>query len=119
MVHINQLLPSSHKRIAYQFVNSANWYKEFPYLEYSICKYAAYCFICSLFGKSGQDLVWVSTWNKMKSRGVNKKGKLAQHFSSESHKAAVNAYVSFCNPAFHVDALFDKNIQNAKFQEET
>ena len=34
----------------------------------------------------------------MTSRDVNKEGKIALHFSSESHKAAVNAYVSSCNP---------------------
>ena len=75
-----------------------------------------------LFGKSGQDPAWaetrVSTWNKMKSRGVNKKGKLALHFSSESHKAVVNVYVSFCNPACHVDALLDKDIQKATIRQE-
>ena len=101
---------------------TASWYKEFPHLEYSICKDSAYCFICSLFGKSEKDPAWaetgVSTWNKMKSRGVNKKGKLALHFCSESHKAAVNAYVSFCNPACHVDALLDKDVRKAKIEEE-
>ena len=37
---------------------TANWYKEFPHLEYSIYKDDAYCFFCSLFGKSGQDPAW-------------------------------------------------------------
>ena len=62
--------------------------------------------------------MFTSTWKKMKSRGVNKKGKLALHFSSESHKAAVNAYVRFCNPACHVDALLDKDVRKAKIDEE-
>ena len=109
-------LPVSKQR---QF--TINWYKEFLHLEYSLCKHAVCCFICSLFGKSGQNPGWaetgVSTWNEMKSRGVNKKGKLALHFTSESHKATVNAYVNFCNPACHVDALLDKEIQKAKIQE--
>ena len=101
---------------------TAIWYKEFPHLEYSICKDAAFCFTCSLFRTSGQDPAWAetgfSTWDKMKSRGMAKKGKLAMHFSSESHKAAVSAYVSFCNPSCHVDALLDKDVQNAKIREE-
>ena len=75
-----------------------------------------------LFGKSEKDPAWaetgVSTWNKMKSRGVNKKNKLALHFCSESHKAAANAYVSFCSPACHVDALLDKDVRKAKIEEE-
>ena len=101
---------------------TAIWYKEFPHLEYSICKDAVFCFICSLFRASGQDPALVetgvSTWNKMKSRGMGKKGKLAMHFSSHSHKAALSAYVSFCNPSCHVDALLDKDVRNAKIQEE-
>ena len=28
---------------------SAAWYSEFPHLEYSVSKDAAYCFVCSLF----------------------------------------------------------------------
>ena len=54
----------------------------------------------------------------MKSRSVNKKGKLALHFSSECHKAAVNVYVSFCNPACHVDALLDKDVRKANIRQE-
>ena len=54
----------------------------------------------------------------MKSRGVNKKGKLALHFSSESHKAAVNVHVSFCNLACHIDALLDKDVRKVKIQEQ-
>lgn len=31
----------------------------------------------------------VRSWSKMKSRGGKKEGKLAQHFSSAAHKAAL------------------------------
>ncbi len=32
---------------------SPAWFKEYPYLEYSISSSKAYCFVCSLFGKGG------------------------------------------------------------------
>ena len=111
-----QSIPASKQR---QF--SASWYDEYPHLEYSVSKDAAFCFICSLFHKEGDDPAWhrtgISTWEKMKSRGTAKKGKLAEHFTSESHKEAINAYVSFCKPPSHIDALLDKAVRNAKIQE--
>ena len=100
---------------------SANWYHEYPHLEYSISKDAAFCFICSLFKKRGQDPAWsecgVSAWSKMKSRGAAKKGKLSMHFSSESHSEALSAYLRFCDPSCHIDALLDKATRNARIQE--
>ena len=54
----------------------------------------------------------------MKSRDTAKKDQLAMHFSSESLKAAVGAYVNFCNPSCHVDALLDKDVRNARIREE-
>jgi hypothetical protein len=111
-----QNIPASKQR---QF--SASWYEEYAHLEYSVSKDAAFCFICSLFHKEGQDPAWcetgVSAWEKMKSRGTAKKGKLAEHFSSESHKEALSAYVSFCYPLGHVDVMLDKAVRNAKIQE--
>ena len=74
-----QSIPTSKQR---QF--SASWYNEYPHLEYSVAKDAAFCFICSLFHKEGQDPAWcetgVSAWEKMRSRGADKKGKLAVQF---------------------------------------
>ena len=111
-----QSIPTSKQR---QF--SASWYNEYPHLEYSVAKDAAFCFICSLFRKEGQDPAWcetgVSAWEKMRSRGADKKGKLAEHFSSESHKQALSAYVSFCKPLSPVDAMLDKALRNSKIQE--
>ena len=52
----------------------------------------------------------------MRSRGAEKKGKLAKHFSSESHKQALSAYVRFCKPLSHIDAVFDKALRNSKIQ---
>ena len=99
---------------------SASWYNEYPHLECNVAKDAAFCFICSLFHKEGQDPAWcetdVSAWEKMRSRGADKKGKLAVHFRSESHKQALSAYVGFYKPLSHVDAMLDKALRNSKIQ---
>ncbi|XP_042908918.1 uncharacterized protein [Parasteatoda tepidariorum] len=68
-----------------------SWYKEYPHLEYSVFKDAAFCFVCSLFPACTNreitgDVPWIDEgvrqWHKMKSVGNNKLGKLASHFSS-------------------------------------
>ena len=79
---------------------TANWYKEFPHLEYSIGKDAAYCFISSFFGKSRQDPAWtetgISTWNKMKSRGVKKTRTAFQFRKSQSCCKRVCEFLQPC-----------------------
>ena len=113
---LKQSIPTSKQR---QF--SESWYNEYPHLEYSVAKDAAFCFICSLFHKEGLDPACCETgasaWEKMRSRGADKKGKLAAHFSSESHKQALSAYVGFCKPLSNVDAMLDKVLRNSKTQE--
>lgn len=98
------------------------WYKEFPYIEYSISTDKAYCFVCSLFGRHGADrekaesawLMGMSDWSKMKgSRGKNKAGKLLTHFSSKSHAAALEDYVNFVRLDNHVDFLLTKQEQQS------
>ena len=82
---------------------SPRWYDEYPHLEYSIERDAVFCFVCSLFddtpAKEKVDPSWKTTgirkWHKMKSVGKSKQGKLAQHFSSQSHKASLGAYCHF------------------------
>ena len=55
---------------------------------------------------------WVSdglnAWDKMKSVGTKKKGKLSAHFGSASHKAALKQFAHFVDPRTHVDVLMDK-----------
>ena len=95
---------------------SPRWYDEYPHLEYSTKKDAVFCFVCSLFhdtpSKEKGDPSWISTgvrkWHKMKSVGKNKQGKLAQHFSSQSHKASLAAYCHFLQKTKHVDIQLDK-----------
>ena len=108
-----QSIPTSKQRQL-----SASWYNEYPHLEYSVAKGAVFCFICSLFHKEGQ-LGSCLVWNGCFSMGEDEeqRGKLAEHFSSKSHKQALSAYVSFCKPLSHVGAMLDKALRNSKIQE--
>lgn len=76
------------------------WIREYPDLEYSTSKDAAFCFVCGLFPK-GPNRLWANSswsqysirnWAKMKSRGKGKLGKLEIHFSSNAHKSALIDY---------------------------
>ncbi|XP_054717345.1 zinc finger MYM-type protein 1-like [Uloborus diversus] len=102
------------------------WYTEFPLLEYSPFKDAAFCFACSLFhtgaGRSNANAEWVSVgvrqWHKMKSRGTTKRGKLLLHFTSESHQAAMSDLCHFISGGSHIDVLLDKSIREKHIKEE-
>jgi hypothetical protein len=67
-------------------------FDEFPHLEYSVVKNAAFCFVCQLFptgaGHEKSNDVWIGEgvrqWHNMKSRERSKQGKLAGHFGSNS-----------------------------------
>jgi hypothetical protein len=93
------------------------WFTEYPHLEYSIVNDAVYCFICTLFPKGPNrqfaDPAWVENgvraWSKMKSRGKQKPGKLTQHFTSLSHKSALDDFSNFLNSSNHIDCLLNKS----------
>jgi len=93
------------------------WLKEYPMLEYSLITDSAYCFVCSLFpkglGRQFSNEAWVkhgvNTWQKMKSRGKAKLGKLEQHFNSLSHKAALNDYRNFMKESNHIDIIMNRS----------
>lgn len=59
----------------------------------------------------------VSSWDKMKNRGANRKGKLSEYFSSECHRKALKACARFCDPLCHVDMLIDRAGRNSTIQE--
>lgn len=92
------------------------WFNEFPHLEYSIQKDAAFCFICSLFpngpNRNFADPAWVVSgvrnWHQMKGRGKNKQGKLALHFSSKSHNSALIDFRNFLTSSNHIDCILNK-----------
>ena len=103
-----------------------SWFKEYPHLEYSLSKDAAFCFVCSLFGNGPgmekAENAWstegIRTWHKFKSCGKVKRGELATHFSSSSHKSAMLAYAHFVKTSGHVDVLLSKTKRRALIQEE-
>ena len=95
---------------------SSEWFDEFPHLEYSVVKDAAFCFVCQLFptgpGHEKSNDVWVGEgvrqWHKMKSGGKSKQGKLSRHFGSNSHKASLEALVAFQQRFQNIDRMMDK-----------
>jgi hypothetical protein len=95
---------------------SSKWYQEYPHLEYSIEKDAAFCFVCCLFpegvGRQNADPAWVTVgvrnWTKMKSVGKIKQGKLAQHFASQSHRSALEDFAHLVGGGESVDIMLDK-----------
>lgn len=102
------------------------WYEEYTFLEYSIHKDAAFCFVCSLFpagvDRSQSETSWtkegVRRWSAMKSRGKDKKGKLLLHFTSKAHKAALQDYLHFIEETGRVDVLLSKEVRACKIKEE-
>ena len=54
----------------------------------------------------------------MTSRGTKKKGKLAEHFGSNSHKAALADFYSFSQESSDVDLLLDKEKRSKAVQAE-
>ena len=102
----------------------AAWYSQYPFLEYSIEKDAVFCFVCQMFpngpDRERSEQNWCTTgvkkWDKMKSRGVGKPGKLSEHFSSKAHKASLSDYVQFMSTNSRIDTLLDKEIRAKAIQ---
>ena len=82
--------------------------------------------MCSLFlsgpGREHADAAWsidgMRQWHKMTSRGTKKKGKLAEHFGSKSHKAALADFYAFSQESLNVDLLLDKEKRSNAIQAE-
>ena len=104
---------------------SSMWFKEYPHLEYSIKADYASCFVCTLFPsgpgrKKASDacVSGVRSWDRMRSVGKNKQGKLQQHFSSDSHKAALNDLAHFANDMKNIDVMLEKQLREVRILEE-
>ena len=116
------ILESGHRQCRF----NPEWFKHCPYLEYSKTKDAAFCFVCSLFsdgpGHEKSESIWIKSgvrsWHKFKSIGTKKKGKLALHFSSQSHQSSLDAFANFSSVTGHVDAMINKDRRKALIQEE-
>ena len=85
----------------------------------------ASCFVCCLFpngiGREKSSDAWiegVKGWDKMKSVGKEKKGKLAQHFCSQAHKAALSDLAQFVHSMNHVDVMLNKQLRAARIKDE-
>lgn len=65
-----------------------SWFEEYPHLEYSTVKDAAFCYVYCL---------------------LKKVGKLQKHFISKTHKAALYEFCHFMNKNNHIDVMLDKN----------
>ena len=104
---------------------SSLWFREYPHLEYSIKADYASCFVCTLFpsgpGRKKASDAWVAgvrSWDRRRSVGKNKQGKLQQHFSSDSHKAALNDLAHFANDMKNIDVMLEKQLREVRILEE-
>lgn len=102
---------------------TSKWFIEYPMLEYSIFNDSVYCFVCTLFphrcghSKTAWVVGGVRQWQKMKSRGKDKQGKLAQHFSSASHKEAMLDYCAFTTKSNNINVFFNKQLRQSAIRE--
>eukprot|EP00794_Sanderia_malayensis_P014514 gene14514-16020_t len=67
-------------------------------------------------GHEKSDDAWtvkgIRQWHKMKGRGKCKQGKLSGHFSSNSHKASLDALVAFQRKFQHINNIMDNKNMN-------
>jgi hypothetical protein len=81
------------------------WLYNHEWLEYSIKKDSAFCFICYLFKKgSGSNAFVVDGWNNW---NIGNKA-LLKHSGSKAHNAAQERYIGFINPKVAIDYHIDK-----------
>ncbi|XP_066395775.1 uncharacterized protein [Miscanthus floridulus] len=84
---------------------SIQWLYNYEWLEYSVKKDSAFCFICYLFKKgSGSKTFIVDGWNNWNIGNTT----LLKHSGSRAHKAAQEKYIGFMNPKVAIDYNIDK-----------
>ena len=84
---------------------SIQWLYNYEWLEYSVKKDSAFCFICYLFKKgSGSKTFIVDGWNNWNIGNTA----LLKHSGSMAHKAAQERYIGFMNPKVAIDYNIDK-----------
>ncbi|XP_066395771.1 uncharacterized protein [Miscanthus floridulus] len=84
---------------------SIQWLYNYEWLEYSVKKDSAFCFICYLFKKgSGSKTFIVDGWNNWNIGNTA----LLKHSGSRAHKAAQERYIGFMNPKVAIDYNIDK-----------
>ncbi|CAM4844158.1 unnamed protein product [Rotaria magnacalcarata] len=92
------------------YMFSAAWYDEYPYIEYRP-------------GTEKKEQAWISTgvssWNKMKSKGVKRKGKLDIHFSSVTHRSSVERYLNYKTKKVNINLMLDSSRRKANQEQES
>jgi len=84
---------------------SIQWLYNYEWLEYSVKKDSAFCFICYLFKKgSGSKTFIVDGWNNWNIGNTT----LLKHSGSRAHKAAQERHIGFMNPKVAIDYNIDK-----------
>ena len=75
------------------------WYNKFSWLEYSVKKYAAFCFYCLQFTTPGDQSEMTQTFTEKGfrhlQRKINTKGCFAKHERSEQHKTSYLKQINF------------------------
>ncbi|XP_072147483.1 uncharacterized protein [Setaria viridis] len=81
------------------------WMYNHEWLEYSIKKDSAFCFICYLFKKgTGSNTFIVGGWNNW---NIGNKA-LLKHSGSMAHNTAQERYIGFMNPKVAIDYRIEK-----------
>jgi hypothetical protein len=81
------------------------WLSNHGWLEYSIKKDSAFCFVCYLFKKgTGSDTFIVDGWRNW---NIGEKA-LLKHMGSKAHNAAQERYIGFRNPKVAIDYHIEK-----------
>ncbi|XP_066323175.1 uncharacterized protein [Miscanthus floridulus] len=84
---------------------SIQWLYNYEWLECSVKKDSAFCFICYLFKKgSGSKTFIVDGWNNWNIGNTA----LLKHSGSRAHKAAQEKYIGFMNPKVAINYNIDK-----------
>jgi hypothetical protein len=100
------------------FSLSKHFFDEFPHLEFSVVKDAAFCFVCQLF-PTGADHeksndVWMFGFyaNGIKRKAEKSPSKenypVILEAIANSHKASLEALVAFQQRFQHIDRMMDK-----------
>jgi hypothetical protein len=84
---------------------SVQWLYNYEWLEYSVKKDSAFCFVCYLFKKgSGSNTFIAGGWNNWNIGNTA----LLKHCGSKAHGAAEERYIGFINPEAAIDYNIDK-----------
>jgi hypothetical protein len=87
------------------------WFQNFPWIEYSVKKDAAFCFMCYLFKSKANKGKGTSAFTSDGWNNWNKGSEaLLKHVGSMSHKTTKENYLGFINPNAAIDNKIEKLI---------